>query len=347
MATVDLTVRGAGVFGLATAWTALKRGKKVRVVDPNGPGAGSSGGIVGALQPHTPDVWNEKKQFQLDSLLMAANFWREVEETSGIQTGYSPSGRLQPLDGEREVVMARARASGAAEFWKGDATWTVVEADDAGDWRPPSETGLYIKDTLSALIHPRQSIESLAGAIRARGCEVVSDAEDEGLVLWSTGWQGLLDLNQKYGVTVGNGVKGQAALLKHDAIGRPQVFAAGIHIVPHINGTVAIGSTSERDFEDPNGTDGLLEDVINRAIEIMPVLKGARVVERWAGVRPRAKSRAPLLGSWPGEPNHFVANGGFKIGFGVAPKVAEVMCDLMFDDLDRIPEGFRLSLPQS
>lgn len=347
MATVDLTVRGAGVFGLATAWMALKRGKTVRVVDPNGPGSGSSGGIVGALQPHTPDVWNEKKQFQLDALLMADDFWHSVEETSGIPTGYSKSGRLQPLDGEREVVMARARSSGAEEFWKGAATWEVVETDEAGDWRPPSATGLFIKDTLSALIHPKQSVESLAAAIRARSGEIVKEAKDEGVVLWSTGWQGLLDLNQRFGVTVGNGVKGQAALLKHDAVGRPQIFAAGIHIVPHFNGTVAIGSTSERDFDDPDTTDDLLDDVLSRAVEIMPVLKGARVVERWAGVRPRAKSRAPLLGQLPGETNHFVANGGFKIGFGVAPKVAEVMCDLMFEGVDGIPEGFRLTLPEA
>ncbi|MGI9394933.1 MAG: FAD-dependent oxidoreductase, partial [Boseongicola sp.] len=87
----------------------------------------------------------------------------------------------------------------------------------------------------------------------------------------------------------------------------------------------------------------LLDDVIQRATEVMPVLKGARVIERWAGVRPRASTRSPLLGSWPDRTSHFVANGGFKIGFGVAPKVAEVMCELIFDGKNRIPDGFRLS----
>jgi glycine/D-amino acid oxidase-like deaminating enzyme len=37
-----------------------------------------------------------------------------------------------------------------------------------------------------------------------------------------------------------------------------------------------------------------------------------------------------------------VANGGFKIGFGMAPKVAEVMADLVLDGRDGIPEGFRV-----
>jgi glycine oxidase len=66
------------------------------------------------------------------------------------------------------------------------------------------------------------------------------------------------------------------------------------------------------------------------------------VIERWAGLRPRARSRAPMLGRWPGRPGHYIANGGFKIGFGMAPKVAEVMAALMLDGQEAIPEGFRV-----
>ena len=71
MASVDLTVMGAGIFGLSIAWEATQRGARVRVIDPHGAGAGASGGLVGALAPHVPENWNPKKAFQLDSLLMA------------------------------------------------------------------------------------------------------------------------------------------------------------------------------------------------------------------------------------------------------------------------------------
>ncbi len=342
MATKDLTIRGAGIFGLAIAWVALTRGARVRVVDPAGPGGGASGGIVGALQPHTPDEWKAKKQFQLESLTMAQSFWRGVEATSGIGTGYARAGRLQPLTGAREVAQARARTSAAVENWGDAATWAVIDADAAGDWRPPSPTGLYIHDTLSALIHPRHTCESLAAAIATRGGDIVAQAPDGGPTVWATGWQGLADLSAALDRPIGNGVKGQAALLRHDAAGRAQIFAENLHIVPHLDGTTAIGSTSERYFDDPHTTDHCLDDIIQHATEVMPVLKGARVIERWAEVRPRAATRAPLLGPWPGRPGHYVANGGFKIGFGVAPKVAEVMCDLILDGNDRIPDDFRL-----
>ena len=97
MAMADITIRGAGIFGLTIAWEAVRRGARVRVIDPGGPGAGASGGVVGALQPHTPDVWNPKKQFQLESLLLARELWPGVEAASGLSTGYAQAGRLQPL----------------------------------------------------------------------------------------------------------------------------------------------------------------------------------------------------------------------------------------------------------
>ena len=141
---------------------------------------------------------------------------------------------------------------------------------------------------------------------------------------------------------MGGGVKGQAALFGCDAAARPQLFADGLHIVPHDDGTVAVGSTSERAYNDPKSTDAALDALIARARSTCPALASAPVIERWAGVRPRARSRAPMLGAWPGRAGHFVANGGFKIGFGMAPKVAQVMADLMLDGRDAIPDGFRV-----
>jgi glycine/D-amino acid oxidase-like deaminating enzyme len=151
-----------------------------------------------------------------------------------------------------------------------------------------------------------------------------------------------LELSETFGKSVGAGIKGQSAAFAYDARETPQVFVDGLHIVPHANGTVAIGSTNEREFDDPSGVDGQCDDLIVKVIMALPVLADATVVDRWAGVRPRARSRAPMLGAWPDRVGHFIANGGFKIGFGMAPKVAEVMADLIIDGADRIPEGFRV-----
>jgi glycine oxidase len=163
-----------------------------------------------------------------------------------------------------------------------------------------------------------------------------------GPVIWATGTAGLEALSIDLGRPVGGGVKGQAALLAHDAPALPQLFIDGLHIVPHSDGTVAIGSTSERLWSDPAGTDDQLEALIRRARAACPALAQAPVLDRWAGLRPRSATRAPMLGPWPGKDVQFIANGGFKIGFGVAPKVAEVMADLVLDGVDRVPVAFRV-----
>jgi glycine/D-amino acid oxidase-like deaminating enzyme len=336
LATVDLTVRGAGIFGLSVAWSAVRRGARVRVIDPGGVAAGASGGVVGALAPHTPDAWNAKKAFQFESLAMAGEFWREVEATSGLATGYARLGRLQPLADDRAVDLAHAREVSARDHWQGRFRWTVIGETEAGHFAPPSPGGHLVFDDLTARLAPRAACDSLAAAIAMRGGEILRDGADEGAVVWATGVAGLEEL------AAGGGVKGQAALLHFDAGDVPQVFVDGLHIVPHSGGTVAVGSTSERTYGDPVATDAALDDVIDRAVVAMPVLHGARVAARWAGVRPRSRSRAPMLGPWPGRPGHFIANGGFKIGFGVAPRVGAVMADLILDGRDAIPGDFRV-----
>lgn len=341
----DITIRGAGIFGLSIAWACSLRGAGVQVIDPFGPAAGASGGLVGALAPHVPETWNEKKAFQFESLIRADRFWSEVETAGGTGAGYGRTGRLQPIADAPALALAHARAQNAVTLWKGLASWTVIPQQDAGDWPPHSPTGYLIHDTLSARIHPRHACLALVAALRTRGIEVMAEAEDQGAVIWATGVDGLEQLNAGHTRMVGNGVKGQAALLRpiralpKDA---PQLFADALHIIPHADGTVAIGSTSERDYADPTGTDAQLDEIIARARIQSPALDGAKVIERWAGLRPRARSRAPMLGPWPGNPGHFIANGGFKIGFGMAPKVADVMADLVLEDQDRIPDAFRV-----
>ncbi|OIQ63387.1 FAD dependent oxidoreductase [mine drainage metagenome] len=108
----------------------------------------------------------------------------------------------------------------------------------------------------------------------------------QGVVVWATGHAGLADLSAALGRNVGNGVKGQSLTLQHDARDLPQLFVDGLHIVPHADGTVAIGSTSERAFDAPDTTDAQLDALHARAIAACPTLTGAPVVERWAGVRP-------------------------------------------------------------
>ncbi len=338
-----MTVRGGGIFGLACAWEMCRRGAKIRLIEREKLGAGASGGLVGALAPHVPELWNPKKAFQFESLVMAEKFWADVAATSGEDPGYLRSGRLQPILDDAALERARARGTEAETLWQGKARWSVVRSETFGDWAPHSPTGWLIHDTLSARLHPRNAAKALAAGISALGGEIVfGDGDDEGAVRWATGHWGLADLSADLGKTVGVPIKGQAALLQLDRPHAPQYLADSVHAIPHMDGTVAIGSTTEREFTEPDTTDSQIDAVVERARAACPALATAPVIGTWAGLRPRARSRAPMLGYWPKRPGHFVANGGFKIGFGMAPKVSQVVADLILDGRDAIPHGLRV-----
>lgn len=340
MARADVTVMGAGVFGLSIAYCCALRGARAQVIDPNGPGAGASGGLVGALAPHVPESWNDKKAFQLKALLMGPAFWAGVASRGGIDPGYARLGRLQPVT-DAGLDLALARGQSADTLWQGLATWAIVAADDIPGWAPATPSGLLIRDTLSARINPRQAVAALAGAIRVLGGAILTEGLPQGTVVWATGVAGLREVLGADPPPEAGGEKGQAALLALRRPDMPQIYVDSLHIVPQADGTVAIGSTSERHWSDPAATDDQLDTLIARARDAVPALRDAPVVARWARLRPRWTTRSPILGLHPIHKGAFIANGGFKIGFGLAPLVGQVMADLVLTGQADIPVGFQ------
>jgi glycine/D-amino acid oxidase-like deaminating enzyme len=104
--TIDVLIVGGGIFGLCSAYVCAKRGLSVSIVDAGRIGGGASGGVVGALAPYVPDEWNQKRAFQLKSLLSATDFWAEIDAISGLSSGYGRIGRVLPLLDERSRNLA-------------------------------------------------------------------------------------------------------------------------------------------------------------------------------------------------------------------------------------------------
>lgn len=337
-----ITIIGAGLFGLACAHACARRGVAVRVIEARRIGAGASGGQVGALAPHDPAQWNDKKQIQLEALIAAGDYWAGIRALGGVDPGWARSGRICAPQGD-----VAGRLAGAARNWPAEFSLRLRPVE-----HPLLAGGEYLFDTLTARISPRGAGAALAAAVRALGGVIEEGAglrhpdslgDLDGPCIWATGAEGLEALSADLGRPVGRAIKGQSASFRLSLPQAPQLFLDGLHVVPHADGTVAIGSTAERDFADPDGTDELLEALIARARALCPPLAGAPLAERWAGLRPRAESRAPLLGPWPGRDGHWVANGGFKIGLAMAPWAGEALADWMLDGHCLVPEGWRLA----
>jgi len=356
----DIIVVGAGIFGLWTARAALARGLSVRILEAAPEiGRGASGGIVGALAPHMPERWGEKKQFQFEALTVLGDAIAKVEQESGLSTGYTRTGRLVPLMNEKSRDRALARVDDARENWGDAAMMQVLPSDAYPDWLLPSAAPAgIVHDTLTGRLHPAATCHALAEAVRRAGaifevnCTVTDvqsgrvetsdgDRVADAIVL-AAGVDGFGLLAPLVGETPGRAEKGQAALLDIDVADVPLIYADGLYLIAHKHGGVAVGATSEKVFE-TSAPDALLDDVIRRAIAVSPRLAQAQVVQRWAGLRPRANGRDPMLGAVPGAQGIFAALGAFKIGFGIGEKVGRVLLDEIVDGKADMPDSFRVA----
>jgi glycine oxidase len=76
-----------------------------------------------------------------------------------------------------------------------------------------------------------------------------------------------------------------------------------------------------------------------------PALAGAEVIERWAGLRPKAVDRDPMVGAHPDHPSLIALTGGFKVSFGLAHRLAEAAVRETVDmpSCFKLPQTFTLA----
>lgn len=346
MASYDLVVVGGGVQGLWLGREARAAGLSVAIVEAAQVGAGASGGLLGALMAHMPLPWGAKKRFQFNALVQLESRAAELEAETGIDTGYMRSGRIMAIRSKRFRDTAIERAAESLERWRhenGAYRLEVAASDTFSDWLRPEEApyGILV-DTLAARIEPRRYVAALKAAFISDGgdlfegwpCRAVDPARNvvvgadgteiaASRIVLSAGYQTFDLARAVSGLDLGGGVKGQAVLLAARLpVRRPIIYDDGLYVVAHSRETCAIGSTTEMDWNDATSTDDVIEPRIAAARRLSPALADAGVIGRWAGVRPKAWARDPIIGPLDETGSVWIASGGFKITFGIAHAVA-------------------------
>ncbi|CDN48897.1 Putative oxidoreductase, possibly D-amino acid oxidase protein [Neorhizobium galegae bv. orientalis str. HAMBI 540] len=358
-------------MGLWAAVKAERLGIRTLLVDAGSLGKGASGGLLGALMPYMPDKWDDKKQFQFDALLSLEDEIAELEAETGMACGYRRSGRLIPLPKPHLRKIALGHSADAEACWRrGDRRfhWHVLDRPPQKGWPDASfaAAGL-VHDTFAARVSPRGLVSALAAFLRSAGnVRIVEGLEAEtidpaasriifrsgesvafGHCIVSAGHRSfslLQDVTPPLKHPIGQPVKGQAALLKADIDpSLPVIFLNGLYLVAHEGGHMAVGSTSEDVFEDPSSTDRQLDDLVLRARSLVPALAQALVVERWAGLRPKAIGRDPMVGLHPDHARVIALTGGFKVSFGIAHRLADAALNAVNSREMRLPASFTLA----
>lgn len=362
----DLAIAGAGIFGLSVAHAAIKAGLKTIVLEAKHVGAGSSGGLLGALMPHMPARWNPKKEFQFQALSTLQDHIQALETETGESCGYKRLGRILPLTTQDKLDHHLERAEESKLRWYPQTTGFSYDVEPAGsrsDWLSAEAAPFgIVYETLAARAAPRSYLRALASYVKRHGalCEEAvvhgfdeqkgkvhlagGDTVNAGKLVISGGFAAFDMIEQMTGEKIGRGEKGQALLLDGKGLEvRPAIYCDGLYVVPHDNGTVAIGSTSDRAAQDTVVDPLRSAELINRATAFCPSLKDRAILTEWAGVRPRCHKRDPLIGRLPGHEKTYAATGGFKISFGIAHLVAKALVANMTDQKPQhdLPETFR------
>ena len=223
-------------------------------------------------------------------------------------------------------------------------------------------------DNFSARANPRAYCAAAKASVLKRGGGVLEEVEvtaikdlgesaevtlsngdrlTAGVVVLEAGYRSFPMIEALTGMPdLGKGIKGQAVIAKvGQEAGLPILYDRSVYVVPHDESLCAIGSTTEEEWDNESSTDHRCDEIWAKALNLCPALERAEIVTRWAGIRPKASKRDPMVGFLPGSQSLFAATGGFKIGFGIAHAIAQVAVERI-GDLEptiRLPATFEAS----
>ena len=233
----DVLVIGGGVLGLWSAKILAESGLVVALADKAHCGSGGSGGLMGALLPHMPSGWNDKKQFQFESLAVMPKLIKKLEAQTGIHTGYRRCGRVSPIRKPGFIRQTQSHVKKHVKAWREtkmnagqDFTYEAIAHDGYQDWVEASYAPLGLAyETLTGRINPRLYMRALEEAVgqsadlikgfdfggydEAQGVAFSKDGKHQirakKLVI-TAGYETFELLKPFIGEVIGRGVKGQA-----------------------------------------------------------------------------------------------------------------------------------------
>lgn len=351
----DVVVVGGGVIGLATAWRALGRGLRVTVADPE-PGGKATLVAAGMLTPVSELSYGEEALLRLGlaSRDRYPSFVAELEEVSGLATGFRDDGVLQvALDGDDLAVLEELRrfqesleipveALTGRECRRLEPMLApsvrgglLAPADGSVDPRRLSAALLVAVERLGGTLVRERATEVLTEDGRACGVRLESGAVVRGgqVVVaagpWSQDLAGVPD-----GVLPPvRPVKGQVVRLRSDTplLGRcvrGLVRGSSVYLVPRHDGEFVVGATQEELGFDTTVTAGGLWELLRDAHELLPGVTELAFTEVTAGLRPGSPDNAPMLGA-SAVPGLLLAAGHFRGGILLAPVTGDVMAEIL------------------
>jgi glycine oxidase len=336
--TWDAIIIGGGIIGLSLSIALRKRGATVLVVERGEPGREASHAAGGMLVDCPLETPVALQALATASARMYPEFAHELEVESGMKVDLRDQGTILFPDAQHADDCERI---GLAPAEPGE-----LEPGLADD-----QPAFYLHERS---VDPRALTTAALKTAKNRGVDFssgdavtavnLSDGQVTGVSTTKTAF-GAAKVVNCAGAWAGQigplalptrPVKGQMlclampsrTLLKH-VIRSPKVY-----LIPRSDGRLLVGATVEEAGFDKRTDPAIMQGFHRAAIELVPKLRDAKILEDWAGLRPGTPDGLPILGA-TATPGYYVATGHFRDGILLAPITAEVMTAVIGG---RIPE---------
>jgi len=333
--TWDVILIGGGIIGLSLAIALRKRGATVLVVERGEPGREASYAAGGMLVECSAEIPAPLQSLAIASARLYPEFAHELQVETGITPDLRDAGTIVfPLP---EHVFERP----------GFTTESMLPAPLA-ELEPALSIACPALFLTERSIDPRALSSATVKAAKLRGIDFssgdpvtavnLSDGRAIGVTTTKTSFHASKVVNCA-GCWSGQisplrlptrPVKGQMLclimqprnLLKH-VIRTPDVY-----LIPRSDGRLLVGATVEEAGFDKRTDSATIQRLHRAALNLVPKLANARILEDWAGLRPGTPDALPILGATK-VPGYFVATGHFRDGILLAPITAQIMTDVI------------------
>jgi glycine/D-amino acid oxidase-like deaminating enzyme len=353
----DVVVVGAGVVGAACAHSLAVAGVRVHLCDRSFVASGSSGACEGNVL-----AWDKELERELPLALRSAELWAELAERLPDDFEYDRKGSVVVAETEAELHAAAERVQLLAGL---GVAGEVLDADALRREEPHAAHDLpggvlYPGD---AQLEPRLATAALVRAAVAAGATLTLDRSIDRLTRGRDGRVTGLETSSGRiaagAVVVAAGVwtpallqtaglsvpvtprKGQIVVLERSPVRfRRKLSEAGyvaaveaddaalqiaMVVESTVSGTALLGSSRQHVGFDREVDLSVAGAIARRAARFFPVLRDARALRVYAGLRPLTPDHVPIVGPFAEAPNLCVATGHEGAGIGLAPATGELV----------------------
>jgi glycine oxidase len=353
MKTCDVAIVGGGIIGVSCAITLAEEGLRVVILDRQDLGREASWAAAGMLSP-APHLPGDEGLVPLacEGLKLYPDYIRKIESASHKKTNFASIGAVELFFGpegpeERDQYVAACRSM--------EVKAEAISATEARRLEPAVASTVRAAAFFpeEAMVEPRALMDAAVEAARAAGAEIHANCDVQTLAIEGGRCTGVILDGERIvagHVVIAAGcfsrqifaadsearrrlapflptrpVRGQMiALQPRDTTLARAVRSVRGYVVPRSNGWIVAGSTVEEAGFDKRTTAEGLQKIRKAAIELVPDLAFAEIVESWCGLRPGTPDGLPILGPVDLE-GVILATGHFRNGILLAPVTAQLV----------------------